>query len=263
MAAEGTTDPIGVSIAGAVATVTMRTPALTTLAKQALLEALRSVAGDDTVRAVVLTGSGRMFCAGQDLGEHAAALRADAGSALATVGEHYNLIVTALTSAPKPVLAAVNGTCAGAGLSLALACDVRIGADTAKFATAFTGIGLSFDSGMSATLARAVGTARASELIMLGEPFGAQQALSWGLLGRVVTAEALPAITAELGRRLASGPTPAYAAAKAAMARAWAAPMADVLAGELADQVRLGTTRDHRAATESFLAKQRPEFTGR
>jgi 2-(1,2-epoxy-1,2-dihydrophenyl)acetyl-CoA isomerase len=204
-----------------------------------------------------------VFCAGQDLGEHAAALREEPETAFATLAEHYIPIVTALMDAPKPVVAAINGTCAGAGLSLALACDIRLAAAEAKFATAFTGIGLSFDSGLSATLARAVGAARASELIMLGEPFSAQDALAWGLVGRVVPAAELAGQAAALAGKLAAGPTLAFAAAKRAIIQSFEMPIAEVLATETRVQQRLGLTRDHRQAVEAFLAKQRPVFTGR
>ena len=164
------------SDADGVATLTLDAPAranaLTTEVKEALRRVLEQVAADPAVRAVVLTGAGKAFCVGQDLAEHASALR-DGGpsAAFATVADHYNPIVTALATMPKPVVAAVNGTCVGAGLGFALACDLRIAADSARFGTAFTGIGLTCDSGLSASLARAVGYARASELVLLGEPF--------------------------------------------------------------------------------------------
>lgn len=247
---------------GAVATITMTTPALSGAAKSALLGAVGAAATDETVRAVVLSGSGRVFCAGQDLGEHAAALDADPATAFATLDDLYGPIVTALHEAAKPVIAAINGSCVGAGLSLALACDVRISADSAKFATAFTGIGLSFDSGLSATLARAVGAARASELILLGEPFTAEQALAWGLVGRVVPAGELAVAAGALADRLAAGPTLAFAAAKRAIAASWALPFDEVLAHEAQEQRRLGLTGDHVGAVRSFLAKERPAFNG-
>lgn len=125
------------------------------------------------MRAVVLTGTGKAFCVGQDLAEHAEALRADPDTTFATVHEHYNPIVTLLATMPKPVIAAINGTCVGAGLGFALARDLRVIARTARFGTAFTKIGLTCDSGLSASLGRTVGSARASELILLGEPFTA------------------------------------------------------------------------------------------
>jgi 2-(1,2-epoxy-1,2-dihydrophenyl)acetyl-CoA isomerase len=258
------------AVDGAVATITMRTPALGLAAKQMLLAAATAAAGDDAIRAVLLTGSGRVFTAGQDLGEHAGALReagpeagAGAGTgAFDTIGAHYNPLVTTLATMPKPVVAAVNGTCAGAGLGIALACDLRIAAMGARFTTAFTGIGLTPDSGLSASLSRAVGTARASELIMLAAPFTAEDALSWGLVGQVVPAGELAAAAGELAARLAAGPTQAYAVAKRAIRQAWTSSWPEVLAVEERDQAALGATADHRGAVDAFLAKRRPEFTG-
>ncbi|USX52891.1 enoyl-CoA hydratase/isomerase family protein [Lentzea sp. HUAS12] len=243
----------------AVATVTLSRPSLTLEAKNALRDELAAAAADPSVRAVVLTGTGKAFCVGQDLAEHAEALRHDPTTAFATIDEHYNPIVTLLATMPKPVVAAVNGTCVGAGLGFALACDLRVISRTARFGTAFTGIGLTCDSGLSASLARAVGSARASELVLLAEPFGAEQAVEWGVAGRLVDqAEVLPAAL-ELAGRLAAGPTLAYAEAKRANAFAWE----QVLAAEGAAQARLGVTEDHRGAVEAFLAKETPVFHAR
>ncbi|MGH9055716.1 MAG: enoyl-CoA hydratase/isomerase family protein [Acidimicrobiales bacterium] len=250
-------------IEGPVATVAMQRPALTVAVKEQLRAAISAAAADPDVRAVVLTGAGRVFCAGQDLGEHAEALRRGPEAAFATLSEHYDPIITALMRAPKPIVAAINGTCAGGGLSLALACDVRLAVAGAKFTTAFAGIGLTFDSGMSATLSRAVGTARASELVMLGEVFAAEHALEWGLVGQVVPAEGFDDAVASVVSRLAGGPTRAFAAAKRAIQEAWASPLDRVLAGEARAQIELGGTRDHVGAVEDFLAKRKPTFTGR
>jgi len=255
--------PVGYAADGGVATITMTTPALGLATKQGLLVAVQEAAADQAIRAVVLTGTGRVFTAGQDLGEHAAALAESGADAFDTLEAHYNPVITALATMPKPVIAAVNGTCAGAGLGLALACDLRIAAAGIRFTTAFTGIGLTPDSGLSAALSRALGTARASELILLADPFTAEDAFSWGLVGRVVPGPDLPAAAAELAARLAAGPTRAYATAKRAIREAWAAPWPDVLAAESRDQATLGATQDHRNAVEAFLAKRRPEFTGR
>jgi 2-(1,2-epoxy-1,2-dihydrophenyl)acetyl-CoA isomerase len=255
--------PATYRVAGAVATITMTTPSLGLAAKQALLAAAERAGHDEAVRAVVLTGTGRVFTAGQDLGEHADALRKAGAGAFDTIGAHYNPLVTRLATMPKPVLAAINGTCAGAGLGVALACDLRIAAAGARFTTAFTGIGLTPDSGLSASLSRAVGTARASELIMLATPFTAEDALSWGLVGQVVPAGELATAAQEVAARLAAGPTRAYATAKRAIRQAWAAPWPDVLAAEARDQAALGATADHRGAVDAFLAKRPPEFTGR
>lgn len=247
----------------AVATITLLTPSMGRSAKEELIEAVDRAAGDKEVRAVVVIGTGRVFCAGQDLGEHAEALRAHGDSAFDTVAEHYNPLVTSLATMPKPVIAAINGSCAGAGLGLALACDLRLAAEGVRLTTAFTAIGLTPDSGVSASLSRAVGAARASELVLLAEPFTAAEALAWGLVSRVVPGPELPAEAASLATRLAAGPTHAYSVAKRAIREAWSAPWSEVLAAEERDQKVLGASADHRAAVEAFLAKQQPMFTGR
>jgi 2-(1,2-epoxy-1,2-dihydrophenyl)acetyl-CoA isomerase len=250
----------------AVAVVTLNRPdrrnALTRELKGALRAALAQVAADPAVRAVVLAGSGPAFCVGQDLGEHAAALRADAGSALETVERDYNPIVRELAGMPKPVVAAVNGTCVGAGLGFALACDLRVAAAEARFSTAFAAIGLSADSGLSALLVHCLGAARATELMLLGEPFTAEQALQWGLVRAVVPAEQVLPTALELARRLAEGPTAAYAEIKKALVFGAVSPLDAVLDAEGAAQARLGRTGDHARAVEAFLAKQRPTFQG-
>lgn len=259
--------PVVVDRRGAVATVTLNRPdranSLNDALKTALRDRLGEVAADETVRAVVLTGAGQAFCVGQDLAEHSDVLDADAAHAFDTVDAHYNPIVTSLATMAKPVVAAVNGACVGAGLGFALACDLRITAEGAKFGTAFSAIGLTADSGLSATLARAVGGARAAELLLLAEPFSAEQALAWGVAGRLVPGPELPAAAAELADRLAAGPTRAYAEIKAALAAGWGTPLEGVLAGEGAAQGRLGMTDDHQGAVRAFLAKQRPTFIGR
>jgi 2-(1,2-epoxy-1,2-dihydrophenyl)acetyl-CoA isomerase len=250
----------------AVAVLTLNRPArynaLTLELKTALVEAVRELGSATGVRALVLTGAGKAFCVGQDLGEHAAALRADAGSSFDTVTEHYNPVVLGLVDLPFPVVAAINGPCVGAGLGFALACDLRVAAAGLKFSTAFTGIGLTADSGLSASLAHAVGTARATELLLLNEPFTAEQARDWGLVREVVApAEVLPTALA-LARRLATGPTKAYAEVKRAVRFGAVHELPDVLAAEAAAQARLSTTKDHAGAVEDFLAKRRPGFTG-
>jgi 2-(1,2-epoxy-1,2-dihydrophenyl)acetyl-CoA isomerase len=253
---------------GAVAVLTLNRPdrrnALTVELKEALLGAVTAVADDPGVRAVLLTGSGRAFCVGQDLREHAAALDGTAGDdgLFDTVERHYNPIVAALAGMAKPVVAAVNGACVGAGLGFALACDLRLAAEGASFATAFAAIGLTADSGLSASLQRAVGAARAAELLLVGEPFTAEQAAQWGLLRAVVPADQLLDTALELASTLAAGPTAAYAEIKRALALGAHAALPDVLAAEGAAQARLGRTRDHAAAVGAFLAKQRPTFEG-
>lgn len=267
MVDESAAQTILLSRQDAVATVTLNRPdkhnGLTRQLKEELRDTLYDIADDETVRAVVLTGAGRSFCVGQDLAEHAEALREDASHAFDTIELHYNPIVHTLTTMAKPVVAAINGSCVGAGLGFALACDLRVTADDAKFGTAFTSIGLTPDSGLSATLARSVGAARASELVLLGESFTAQQAMDWGIAGRLVPGEQLQATAAELAERLAAGPTLAYAEAKRALAEGQHRSVADVLTEESAGQGRLGGTEDHRNAVEAFLAKERPTFHGK
>lgn len=252
---------------GAVAVITLNRPeALNSLVvemKVALLQAVEAASGDDAVRAVVLTGAGRAFCVGQDLREHAALLDASDPAPLSTVREHYNPVVTALAEMRKPVVAAVNGTAAGAGLGLACVADFRIGAAGARFTTAFTGIGLTADSGLSWTLPRLVGSGRATALLLLAEPFTAEQALEMGLLNAAVAPEAVLPAALELAERLAQGPTAAYASVKASVRFATDSTLVDALAEEDRQQTLAGRTQDHAAAVRSFLAKQPATFTGR
>jgi len=250
----------------AVTTVVINRPrqhnALDGATKTALRDALEQVASDASVRAVVLTGTGSAFCVGQDLGEHAQALGKDPATAFDTVDEHYARVVTALATMAKPVVAAVNGTCVGAGLGLALACDLRVLASTARFGTAFAAIGLTCDSGLSATLVQAVGRSRASELVLLGEMFTAEQALAWGIGGQLAEPGETLARAQELAQRLASGPTRAYAESKALLHAAASSSLPQALVAESAAQHRLGLTSDHQDAVAAFLDKQRPSFTG-
>lgn len=251
----------------AVAVLTLNRPArynaLTTELKTALLDAVTELGAAADVRALVLTGAGRAFCVGQDLQEHAEALRSDAATSFNTVTEHYNPIVAGLADLPYPVVAAINGPCVGAGLGFALACDLRIAAAGLKFATAFTGIGLTADSGLSAALAHAIGVSRATELLMLNEPFTAEDAHAWGLLRAVVPAEEVVPAALELARTLAAGPTVAYAEVKRAVRHGAVSALPDVLAAEAAAQARLAATSDHLGAVDAFLAKRRPTFEGR
>jgi 2-(1,2-epoxy-1,2-dihydrophenyl)acetyl-CoA isomerase len=258
-------DTIGYELSGAVATVTLNRPealnSLTVEMKVALREALERAGADRNVRAVVLTGAGRGFCVGQDLREHADAL-AGGDAALNTVRDHYNPIVHALADMPKPVVAAVNGAAAGAGASLAFACDFRLAADNASFMMAFARVGLGPDTGASWTLQRLVGYGRAAAMLMLAEPISAEQALEMGLVNGVVAADGLAAAAAELAAKLAAGPTVAYAGIKRALATAAASDLRTALEAEAAVQATCGQTADHRNATEAFLDKRPATFQG-
>lgn len=245
----------------AVATITMRAPALTRESKVALRDAVTDVANDDGVRAVVLAGGAKAFCVGQDLGEHSEGLGEGPEAAFSTVREHYSPIVRDLLTMPKPVIAAVGGVCVGAGLGLALACDYRVFATGVKLGTAFTGIGLTFDSGLSFTLPRAVGYSRAAELILLGETFTADEGIGWGIAGETVdAAEVLPRSGA-LARKLAQGPTLAYAQSKRLLLEGSGLDAA--LEAEASAQTRLGGSSDHRGAVQAFLEREKPTFGGR
>ncbi|GAA4612822.1 enoyl-CoA hydratase-related protein [Saccharopolyspora hordei] len=231
--------------------------------KQALLGALRDAAADDSVRAVVITGAGRAFCAGQDLKEHVALLEAGDPSPLKTVEEHYNPIIRAVTSMPKPVIAAVNGTAAGAGASLAYACDLRVASSNAKFLMAFANVGLSTDSGASWTLPRLIGYGRAMEMLLLAEPVAAEEALRIGMVNRVVGEGEARDAAMELATRMAAGPTFAYARIKETALAAAAEGLAETLAVEAGAQAEAGATADHREAVDAFVNKRTPDFTGR
>jgi 2-(1,2-epoxy-1,2-dihydrophenyl)acetyl-CoA isomerase len=271
-------DTVRWDLTGAVATILLNRPrahnALTAEMKTALLAALRQAAARPEVRVVLITGAGPAFCAGQDLREHAEQLTAvpagpadaagqQAGAAMDTVRQHYNPIVLAIRSMPKPVIAAVNGVAAGAGASLALACDLRIAARGASFLMAFARVGLAADTGASWTLQRLVGAGRAAELLLLAEPLAADRALALGLVSQVVDDADLPAAASALAARLAIGPTAAYAGIKAELDYAAGHDLAAALEQEAEVQAALGRTADHLAATAAFAQKQRPTFQGR
>jgi 2-(1,2-epoxy-1,2-dihydrophenyl)acetyl-CoA isomerase len=250
-----------------VRTLTLNRPdaynSLTVELKESLLAALTSAAADPGVRAVVLTGAGKAFCAGQDLKEHMGLLAAGDPAPLSTVEAHYNPIVTAITTLPKPVIAAVNGMAAGAGASFAYACDLRIAADSAKFLMAFANVGLTADSGASWTLPRLIGYGRAMEMMLLAKPVAAEEALRVGMVTQVVPAADVLATAQALAARMAAGPTTAYAKIKEAMLASAGGGLADGLAVEGRTQAEAGGTADHKEAVDAFVAKRDPNFTGR
>jgi 2-(1,2-epoxy-1,2-dihydrophenyl)acetyl-CoA isomerase len=261
------TDELLIEHADGVATVTLNRPdsmnSLSVALKEALGTELEAIARDESVRAVVLTGTGRGFCVGQDLREHVSALESGDPAPLSTVVVHYNPIITTLATMPKPVIAAVNGMAAGAGAGLAFACDFRFMSSKAGFLIAFANVGLSLDSGVSWTLPRLVGAARATALCLLAEPIAADAALEMGLVNGVFEPDHLMPAVRELATRLAAGPTAAYAAIRESLAFAATATLSEALAKEAELQAAMGATADHRNATAAFVAKQKPTFTGR
>ncbi|TDD64735.1 enoyl-CoA hydratase [Jiangella aurantiaca] len=236
---------------------------LDTATKVALRDTVVAAESDDAVRAVVLTGSGRAFCVGQDLKEHAQALASGDSGLATTVREHYNPTVRTLLTMPKPVVAAVNGVAAGAGASYAFACDLRIVADSAGFNLAFAAIGLSSDTGSSWTLPRLVGWAKARELLFLPRTVKADEALALGLATEVVPVESVLPRAMELARGFAAGPTLAYAALRRALEFSATHGLDESLDHEADMMQWTGASDDHRAAVEAFLAKQQAVFRGR
>lgn len=259
--------PVRVERRGAVATVRLHRPedlgALDRPTRLALLERLREAADDPQVRCVVLTGTGRGFCVGQDLKEHVGLLNSGSQDLGRCVPEEYNPLAELVATMPKPVVAALNGVTAGAGVSLALAADVRILRADAGLNLAFAGIALSCDTGASWLLPRIVGAARAKELLFWPRTIGAEEALALGLVTQVVAPEEFDAAVAAAADRLAAGPTMAYGAIRRAVAYSHGHDLTASLAFEAELMDVTGRSEDHRATVAAFLAKRPPEFTGR
>jgi 2-(1,2-epoxy-1,2-dihydrophenyl)acetyl-CoA isomerase len=252
-----------IDVEAGVATITLNRPdalnSLTVPMKQALLAALRRVERDVSVRAVILTGAGRAFCAGQDLRER---LEPDAAPLGVEVRERYNPIVRAMRGMPKPIVGAINGAAAGAGASLAMACDIRIASDAASFALAFGRVGLVPDSGATWFLPRLVGAAHAAELALLNDGISAADALRIGLVGRIVPATELDSEARSVAARLAAGAPKAIALTKRALDAAWTHDLDAALEYEAHLQDVAGRTKDHAEGMAAFLEKRPPRFTG-
>ncbi|WP_338887218.1 enoyl-CoA hydratase-related protein [Rhodococcus sovatensis] len=250
---------VRLNITDGLAIITLQRSALDIATKVAFQEAIDGAVG---VRAVLITAEGKNFCVGQDLGEHVGALEADPATAMDTVAVHYNPLIRSLRELSVPVVVAVPGACVGAGLGIALAADIRVAGTKSSFATAFTGIGLASDSGLSYALVEALGSSRAVGLMLLGDKVTAEQALEWGLVHRVVPDDEVLGVAETLARKLAAGPTEAYRQVKS-LVRASASGLFDALDRESAAQKHLGQTADHKAAVDAFLAKEKPVFSGR
>lgn len=263
-----TDSPVTYDLVEGVATITLNRPdamnSLDIATKEVLRDVVTEAAGDPAVRCVVLTGSGRAFCVGQDLKEHVQLLESGSSDELfTTVERHYNPIVTALATMPKPVIAAVNGVAAGAGASLAFACDLRIVAESAGFNLAFPGVALSCDTGASWTLPRLVGQARAIELLYFPSTIPAARALELGLATSVVPDDQLVTEVGTLAAKLAAGPTLSYASMRQSVNFSSSHDFAESLAFEAAKMNLTGASEDHRNAVTAFVAKQKPTFHGR
>ncbi len=269
-APDSTTDPappVLYDVTDGVATIRLNRPdamnSLDIATKELLRDTVQQAAGDPAARCVVLTGSGRAFCTGQDLKEHIQLLESGSSDELfTTVERHYNPTVLALASMEKPVIAAVNGVAAGAGASLAFACDLRILADTAGFNLAFANVALSCDTGSSYTLQRLVGPAKAMELLYFPRTIAADEALSLGLATQVVSPDDFDATVAALAGRLAAGPTVALGSMRRSVAYAASHNFEEAVTLEGQMMTRTGATADHRAAVAAFVAKEKPVFNG-
>jgi len=246
---------------GAVQTITLNRPAVLNALDLAMHERLAAAlerAARPDVRALVITGAGRGFCVGQDVGE----FPRDAAAVGELLRRHFNPAIRALRALPKPVIAAVNGPAAGAGLALALACDLRLAAASSSLVPAFAGIGLVPDSGLSHTLPRLIGPAAAFEWIVSGRKIAAPEAAAMGLVTRVVDDADLAAETADLATALAAGPTAAIGLTKQLIARSLESSLDDQLEEEARLQGIAAAGDDFAEGVAAFLEKRPPRFTG-
>jgi 2-(1,2-epoxy-1,2-dihydrophenyl)acetyl-CoA isomerase len=265
----GTPDLLATLDAG-VLTLTMNRPAarnaMSAAMNQALARQLAAAETDPSITCIVLTGAGGAFCAGGDVKGMAAREGASAGGIDEAI--HRQRLMQRATAGklftmPKPTIAALPGAAAGAGLSLALACDLRIMASHAVMTTAFARVGFSGDYGGTYFLTQLVGSAKARELYYLAERVGAEEALRLGLVNWVCAPEALADKTTEIARRLATGPVIAYRYMKENLNRAMAGDVWDCLDLEATHHVHCGLTEDHREASKAFVEKREPVFKGR
>lgn len=259
---------IRVEIEGGVATLTLDRPdvlnAFSDELGMATLGAMREASADEGVRCIVITGAGRAFSSGEDLGALAGAYERGEPPPLGkTLTDRYNPLIRAIRAAPKPVMAAINGVAAGAGASIALACDVRIASEHAKLVLAFIKVGLVPDSGALWFLTKAVGSAAAWRMASSGDPIGAKEALGLGLVDQVVPVDEFESTWRASASRLAAGPTLAYALTKSLVQSAAQVSLDRQLDLEVAAQTAAGRSQDHLEGVSAFLEKRKPNFRGK
>jgi 2-(1,2-epoxy-1,2-dihydrophenyl)acetyl-CoA isomerase len=257
--------PVLYAAADAVATITLNRPeslnAMSVDLVAGLREAVESAAADDAVRAVLITGNGRGFCSGADLAE--ASNRKAGETAGKALRERYNPLILGIRRMPKPVISAVNGVAAGAGMSLALSADIVLAARSATFLQAFARIGLVPDAGSTWLLDRYAGSMRARALAMLAERIPAEQAREYGLVWQVHDDEALMPAALELATRLAQMPTRALGLIKQTLDAAAGNSLVEQLEVEADAQVAAQQGEDFKEGVRAFLEKRQPKFTGR
>ena len=257
-------ETIMVEQSDAIARITLNRPdrlnSFTAAMHQELQHALDDAAQS---RVIILTGAGRGFCAGQDLGERSVASDEHPVDLGLTVETCWNPLIRRLTSLPQPVIARVNGVAAGAGANIALACDIVVAAKSAKFIQSFAAIGLIPDSGGTWVLPRLVGQARALGLALTGEPLSAEQAAEWGLIWKAVDDEALDAKVDDLAQKLTAMAPLGLAETKKMIRSTWSRTLDQELTEERNEMRRLGYTDDYREGVAAFLDKRTPRFVGR
>ena len=259
-------ETIKFAIAGGVARLTLNRPerlnSFTVAMHGEVAAALDTAANSPEARALLITGEGRGFCAGQDLNDRAVAPDGEAVDLGESVERYYSPLIRRIASLDMPVVCAVNGVAAGAGANIALACAVVLAARSAKFIQSFAAIGLIPDSGGTWVLPRLIGQARALGLALTGEPLGAEQAAAWGLIWKCVDDDQLMPEAQALADRFAAGPTLGLAATKHALRQSGLRTLDEELDHERDLMRRLGRSKDYAEGVAAFLEKRRPNFTG-
>lgn len=243
--------------------ITMNTPSTLNAMSKGIVTGLEEAfedCFDEQIRAVVLTGAGRAFCAGGDLAE---AVKDGASNWLLQTPKKLAVVTSAMRKLPKPVIASINGPAFGVGMSIAMACDLRIMSDKATLAQAYTSVGLSPDGAWTMTVPQIVGMAKSLEMVMLDEPIKAEEALRLGLVNRIVPAESLAEETLQLARKLANGPTQAYARAKALINNAMLAGLESQMERERYSISACGGSEDFKEGSQALFEKRKPNFKGK